>query len=137
MGIKINDIVFVEKGGEIIPKIIGVKFDSRNDGTKRSEINIPENCPVCDCLLHKEEGLVDHFCINEYCFARVVGKFFHFASKDAMDINGLGDAKIEQLVYSSKVRKLSDLYYLKYDNLLLINNVWLFCLFFLPSLLSL
>ena len=90
-----GDAVYVEKGGEIIPKITGV------DLTKRSPLAEPihfiTHCPVCHSPLHRKEGEAAYYCINEYgCKPIVIGKLIHAVSKKALDIQSLGEKTIEE-----------------------------------------
>ncbi len=119
--IKHNDYVYVEKGGEIIPKIVGVDRSKRTVFTS-SPINPPKNCPVCNHEVYKDDELVDYFCSNPFCEAQVIGKLVHFASKDCMNINGFGEAIISQLVSLKIISKFSDIYKLSISKLMLLER---------------
>ncbi|MFH0865201.1 MAG: NAD-dependent DNA ligase LigA [Bacteroidota bacterium] len=111
-----NDFVFVEKGGEIIPKIIGVDTGQRKQGSQKVEyINI---CPECKTPLVRKEGEANHYCPNESnCPPQIKGKLEHFISRKAMNIDSLGEGKIEILYDKGLVKNISDLYDLRYESL--------------------
>ncbi len=108
--IRIGDWVIVEKGGEIIPKVVKVIKDKRTGEEK--EFRMPETCPVCGGKLVREEGEVAWRCINVSCPAQIKRSIQHFASRNAMDIEGLGPSLIDQLVDKGLVKDYGDLYYL-------------------------
>ncbi|MCS7227765.1 MAG: NAD-dependent DNA ligase LigA [Endomicrobia bacterium] len=116
LGIKIGDTVIVERAGEVIPKIVKV-IDSKRTGHEK-EINIPKKCPVCGSNVIKEEDEVAYRCPNPSCPAQVVNSIVHFAKREAMDIEGLGESVAEMLVEHKLVKKLSDIYYLKKEQIL-------------------
>ena len=103
-----GDRVLVEKGGEVIPKVAAVLKDKRPAGSKPWAF--PSHCPACGEALLRLEGMVAFRCPNPGCPAQVCGRLEHFASRDAMDIEGLGQALVEQLVAKGLVRAPSDLY---------------------------
>lgn len=104
-----GDTVLVEKGGEIIPKIIKVNLDLRKAGTKA--IHFIENCPECGTPLIRKEGEAAYYCTNEDgCGPQIVGKIQHFIGRKAMNIDGLGDETIETFYKRGLVRHISDLY---------------------------
>jgi len=104
-----GDTVFVEKGGEIIPKIIKVNLDKRLTGS--SKIHYIHNCPECGTELIRKEGEAVHYCSNdEGCPPQIVGKIQHFIGRKAMDIDGLGDETIETFYRNGLVNHISDLY---------------------------
>ncbi|RWU08572.1 NAD-dependent DNA ligase LigA [Pedobacter chitinilyticus] len=104
-----GDTVLVEKGGEIIPKIIKVNLDLRKPGTKA--IHFIENCPECGTPLIRKEGEAAYYCTNEDgCGPQIVGKIQHFIGRKAMNIDGLGDETIETFYKRGLVRHISDLY---------------------------
>jgi DNA ligase (NAD+) len=104
-----GDSVFVEKGGEIIPKIINVNLEKRKPDAVK--IGYPTRCPQCDTLLIRNEGEVAYYCPNdEWCPPQIVGKIQHFISRKAMDIDGLGDETIETFYKHGLVKHISDLY---------------------------
>ncbi len=117
LDVRVGDFVFVEKGGEIIPKIIGV------DLTKRKEQSQPTqyitHCPECQTTLKRSEGEANHFCPNENaCPPQVIGKMEHFVARKAMNIDSLGGETIVQLHKAGLVKTIADLYDLKKEQLL-------------------
>ena len=114
--IRIGDIVLVQKAGEVIPEVVRVITDERTDGAMK--FVMPTQCPVCGAKLFRPEGEVVFRCPNPICPAQVKGRIIHFASRDAMDIEGLGTATIEQLVEKGLIKDISDLYFLKRDDLI-------------------
>ena len=112
-----GDYVFVEKGGEIIPKIVDVNVDKRAEGAR--VIQFIAYCPACSSILVKEDGEAQHYCLNEKaCPPQVKGKIEHFISRRAMNIDGLGAETIDALVEAGFIRNISDLYSLSYEQLL-------------------
>ncbi len=108
-----HDTVLIEKGGEIIPKIIAANIAKRKENAL--PIIYPSHCPECNALLIRQEGEVVFYCPNdEFCPPQIVGKIQHFASRNAMDIVGLGNETIEALYREGLVKHISDLYSLKY-----------------------
>jgi DNA ligase (NAD+) len=121
MDIRVGDTVFVEKGGEIIPKIVGVDTALRPLHTP--QFRFIENCPECGALLQKEEDEEIYFCPDSlHCPPQIKGLLSHFVSRKAMDIFSLGDERIELLYNSGKVRNIADFYDLKYDDLFLLGS---------------
>ena len=116
LGVKIGDRVFVEKGGEIIPKIVKVIPEAR-DGDEK-DIPVPEKCPVCGNPVIKDTGEVAIRCPNVRCPAQVKERIIHFASKNAMDIEGLGEQWVNIFVDKGLLSDYGDIYYLKYENLI-------------------
>ncbi|TCV18603.1 DNA ligase (NAD+) [Sphingobacterium alimentarium] len=107
-----GDTVYVEKGGEIIPKIIAANLEKRHAGLKA--IHYPTHCPECGTALVRQEGEAVHYCPNENgCKPQIVGKVQHYIGRKMMDIQGLGDETIETLYRINLVRHISDLYALK------------------------
>ena len=117
LDIRVGDWVFVEKGGEIIPKIIGVDLTKR---TPESEpTHYAENCPECGTPLVREEGEAQHYCPNEVsCPPQITGKIQHFISRKAMDIEGIGSETVEQLFQAGLINDYADLYQLRVEDLL-------------------
>ncbi|MEL7833908.1 NAD-dependent DNA ligase LigA [Fodinibius sp. Rm-B-1B1-1] len=114
--IRIGDRVVVEKAGEIIPQIVTVVNPNRNDRGSRFEM--PERCPACNQELVKLGEDVDWRCINPECPPQIRQRIEHFASRDAMDIDGMGEAVVDQLVTESLISNYADLYELKKEQLL-------------------
>jgi len=108
LGIKIGDRVLIEKSGEIIPQIVEVVRGERTGSEKI--FRMPSKCPACGTRPKREEGEVALRCVNANCPAQLVGKILHFASRKAMDIEGLGDALCLQLIEKKIVRRVSELY---------------------------
>jgi len=109
LDIRLGDTVFVEKGGEIIPKIIAVDFTKRPEG---SEATIyATNCPECNTLLSRTEGDAKHYCPNEFgCAPQITGRIQHFISRKAMDIDGLGGETVDLLRKEGLIQNYADLY---------------------------
>ena len=109
LDIRIGDTVFVEKGGEIIPKIIGVDLNKRP--TDSSKISFISNCPICNNQLIRKAGEAQHYCPNSNgCSTQIIGKIQHFISRKALDIEGLGDETVSLLVNSGLISDVADLY---------------------------
>jgi DNA ligase (NAD+) len=115
LDIKIGDKVYIEKSGEIIPKVLEVIKDKRTG--KEKPIKIPKECPSCNTELSREEGEVALRCSNISCPALRKQAIIHFASKKAMDIDGLGASIAERLVDEKIIKDYSDLYYLNAEDL--------------------
>lgn len=117
LDLNIGDTVFLEKGGEIIPKIVGVNIEKRRTGT--IPIIFIENCPECQTKLIRLEGEAHHYCSNEQdCPPQVKGKIEHFISKKALDIDGLGSETIDLLYTKNLVKNPADLYDLTFEQLI-------------------
>ncbi|MFD0932820.1 NAD-dependent DNA ligase LigA [Psychroflexus salinarum] len=117
LDIREGDVVFVEKGGEIIPKIIGVDFTHRDPDSKPT-VYI-EECPACETQLERKEGEALHFCPNtEGCPPQIIGRIQHFISRKAMDIEGLGGETVALLVKENLIEDYADLYTLKKEDVL-------------------
>ena len=114
LNLRLNDTVFVEKGGEIIPKITGI--DSNNRGIEGDKIDFPSNCPECKTELIKLESEANFFCPNtNNCRPQAIGRIQHFVSRKAMNIDGLGDETIKLLYDKGYLADISDIYNLDYD----------------------
>ncbi|MCK5825088.1 MAG: NAD-dependent DNA ligase LigA [Ichthyobacteriaceae bacterium] len=112
LDVRVGDYVFVEKGGEIIPKIVGVDLSKRTEDSVATEYI--KNCPECGAELVRKENEAIHYCPNQlYCPPQIVGRIEHFISRKAMDIDGLGRETIEQLFRANLISNYSDLYTLK------------------------
>lgn len=117
-----NDTVFLEKGGEIIPKIVGVNTMKRIGNSH--PIPFITNCPECQSLLLRSEGEANHYCTNENaCPPQVKGKIEHFISRKALNIDGLGEETIELLYNNGLVRNIADLYNLRAQDLLVLDRM--------------
>jgi len=113
--IRIGDSVLVEKAGEIIPQVVSVVNPDREN--RNSEFTFPKNCPACNAELVKYEGEVAWRCINPVCPPQVRIKIEHFASRDALDIEGLGESVVDQLVTENLISNFADLYDLKIEHI--------------------
>jgi len=109
--IRVKDIVILEKGGDVIPKIVGVKLAARDQASLPTEP--PAACPVCGSLLLREEDEALLYCNNPECSAQVKGRLIHFASRTAMDIEGLGEALVELFVEKGFLKNIADIFDLK------------------------
>jgi DNA ligase (NAD+) len=116
LDIRVGDMVYVEKGGEIIPKIVGVNLKER---PSNSEITTYiSNCPDCDTELIRTEGDAKHYCPNEYgCPTQITGRIQHYISRKAMNIDGLGSETIELLFKEGLINNYADLYELHEDQI--------------------
>ena len=114
--IRIGDWVMVEKAGEIIPQVVKVVKEKRNG--KEKKFVMPKDCPVCGAKLVREEGEVAYRCINVSCPAQVKGRIIHFASRNAMDIEGMGDVLVDVLVNRGLLKDYGDIYYLNRTDLI-------------------
>lgn len=111
-----NDTVFVEKGGEIIPKIVFVDKSKRANDAR--PVHFASQCPRCNTSLERKEGEALHYCPNtDHCPPQIQGKIEHFISRRAMNIEGLGEGRIEVLINNNLIRKAADLYKLTYNDL--------------------
>lgn len=114
--IRIGDTVVVEKAGEIIPQVISVVDPDRKD--RSLEFEFPKNCPACDSKLIKYEGEVAWRCINPECPPQIRIKIEHFAARDALDIEGLGESVVDHLVSEKLISNYADLYDLSVDRII-------------------
>jgi DNA ligase (NAD+) len=117
LDLRIGDRVFVEKGGEVIPKITGVDLKKRKPDSHT--VRYITHCPECNTHLVRKEGEAQHYCPNESgCPPQIKGRIEHFISRKAMDIDSLGEGKIEMLFDNGLIKNASDLYSLKYEDLI-------------------
>ena len=122
LDIREGDMVFVEKGGEIIPKVVGVELKDRNLFSQPTAYI--QYCPACAAELVRKDGDAKHYCSNtETCPAQITGRFEHFISRKAMNIDGLGGETINLLIQDGLISEISDLYYLKKQDLLLLERM--------------
>jgi DNA ligase (NAD+) len=117
LGVKIGDYVQVERGGDVIPKIAKVVEDKDHPRGTR-EFEMPEKCPVCGTKVVRTEGEVDYRCINANCPAKLLGTILHFASRGVMNIDGMGEALVTQLIDRGLVKNVADIYALTKKDLL-------------------
>jgi len=116
LDLHINDIVKVEKGGEIIPKIVGVNEAERHPMNQRVEF--VKTCPECGAELIREEGEAKYFCLNENgCPPQIKGKIIHFISRKAMNIDGMGEETVELFYNKGMIANVADLYQLKAEDI--------------------
>jgi DNA ligase (NAD+) len=122
LGVKIGDFVRVERGGDVIPKIVEVVEDKDHPrGHKR--FHFPTHCPVCGSEIVRTEGEADYRCVNVDCPARLRESLLHFASRGVMNIDGMGEAVVVQLMEHGMVRSIADLYSLTSDRLLTLERI--------------
>lgn len=114
--IRIGDTVIVEKAGEVIPAVVGVRIDRRTGDEKK--FRMPKHCPVCGSEVVKDQGQVAVRCVNAQCAAQVRRRIEHFASRGAMDIEGFGEALVAQLVDRGMLRDVAEIYALDSEKLL-------------------
>ena len=117
LGVRVGDSVIVERAGEVIPKIVKVV---EQKGTQ--EILPPATCPVCGGKVYKEAEEVGYYCVNPACPAQLRARLLHFASRDAMDIDGLGDVIMDQLLERHFVSDFADIYKLTFFHVLNLEN---------------
>ena len=122
LDIRVGDEVFVEKGGEIIPKIIGVDLSKRpSDSVVTKYIT---NCPECDTHLERKEGEANHYCPNFYgCPPQIIGRIQHYITRKAMDIEGLGGETVALLFNNGLVTNYADLYELKKEQVVVLERM--------------
>lgn len=117
LDIRVGDIVYVEKGGEIIPKIIGVNFEKR--ALESQPTVYIDSCPECGTTLVRKEGEAQHYCPNFYgCPPQIIGRVQHFISRKAMDVDGLGEETVALLYLNNLIENYADLYTLKKEQVL-------------------
>jgi DNA ligase (NAD+) len=117
LGVKIGDWVEVERGGDVIPKVVKVVEDKDHPRGDR-QFEMPEHCPVCGGNVVRTPGEADHRCVNANCPAKLQGTILHFASRHVMDIDGLGEVLVNQLTERGLVKNVADLYKLTKSDLL-------------------
>ena len=113
--IRVGDTVVVQKAGEIIPEVVSVDLTQRPEGT--APYTLPDSCPVCGAPVCRDEDGAAVRCTGAECPAQLLRNLVHFASRDAMDIEGVGPAVLQQLAETGLVRTAADLYYLKAEEL--------------------
>ena len=114
LGLQIGDVVVVERSGDVIPKVVRVSAQ----GSYREVFRLPSLCPVCKSKVVREAGEAASRCINANCPARLKESLLHFASRGVMNIDGMGEALVDQLVDRDIVRNVADLYDLKIEDLM-------------------
>ena len=122
LDLHLEDLVYVEKGGEIIPKIVGLDLAKRLPNAM--PVGFISHCPECHSLLVREEGEAQHFCPNQVsCPPQVIGRIQHFVSRKAMNIDGIGEETVAQLVNEKVISTLADLYDLTREPLLALDRM--------------
>ena len=112
--VRVGDTVIVRRAGDVIPEVVSVVLDRRP--ADASQFTMVSHCPVCESLAEREEGEADHRCTGGlFCSAQRKQAIWHFAHRRAMDVEGLGDKLVDQLVDTAQVNTLADLYHLKFD----------------------
>lgn len=119
--IKILDTVRIQKAGDVIPEIVCVIKEKRND--EQNEVLIPTHCPECGSKIFKIDGEVALKCMNISCPAQIRRGIIHFVSRNAMDIEGLGEAIVSALLENGLIKKISDIYYLKREDLIKLDRM--------------
>jgi DNA ligase (NAD+) len=114
LGLQIGDTVLIERSGDVIPKVVRVV----KQGSDRRQFRMPDHCPICGGEVVRAEGEAASRCINTNCPARLKESILHFAARGVMDIDGLGEALVNQLVDQRLVKNIADLYLLKADQLI-------------------
>src|SRR5207302_7071141 len=106
LGLEIGDDVVIERSGDVIPKVVRVHAQ----GSYRKKFRMPTECPVCGGKIVREEGEAASRCINTNCSARLKESILHFASRHVMNIDGVGDALVDQLVDRGMAESVADIY---------------------------
>jgi DNA ligase (NAD+) len=122
LGLLIGDYVKVERGGDVIPKVVEVVEDKDHPRGDR-KFEFPQHCPVCGSEIVKTEGEVDYRCVNADCPARLIESLLHFSARKVMNIEGLGEAVVEQLLDRGLVKSIADLYSLTEEQLLSLERI--------------
>src|SRR5271169_6404457 len=117
LGVKIGDWVQVERGGDVIPKVAKV-IDDKDHPRGHQTFEMPEKCPVCGTKVVRTEGEVDYRCVNANCPAKLQGTILHFASRGVMNIDGMGESLVNQLIERGLVKNVADIYDLSKKDLL-------------------
>ena len=120
-GLKIGDHILIQKAGDVIPEVCDVLVDKR-DGSEK-EFEMPRTCPVCGSDAVREEGEAVIRCTGIECPAMLFRNIVHFASRDAMDIEGLGPAMVEMLLNNDLVKNIAEIYELKFDDLVTLDRM--------------
>ena len=118
--IRVGDIAVIEKAGDVIPEVVDVLKEKR-DGSEKEYI-IPTNCPVCGEILEKQDDIVALRCTNSECPATIYRSIVHFASRDCMNITGMGESLVDALIDAKLLQDVSDIYYLKYDDIIALDR---------------
>ena len=119
LGLQVGDEVVIERSGDVIPKVVRVSAQ----GSKRTPFRMPDKCPICGGAIVREEGEAASRCININCPARLKESILHFASRGVMNIDGVGDALVDQLVDRGLAKSVADLYTLTTEQLLALDRM--------------
>jgi len=122
LGVRVDDWVEVERGGDVIPKVTRV-VDDKDHPRGNKLVNVPEKCPVCGTKVVRTEGEVDYFCVNANCPAKLRETILHFASRGVMNIDGMGEALVNQLTDRGLVKNVADIYKLTKQDLLSLDRM--------------
>src|SRR5580693_4187617 len=122
LGVRVGDWVEVERGGDVIPKVTRVVED-KDHPRGHKLIHVPEKCPVCGTKVVRTEGEVDYFCVNANCPAKLRETILHFASRGVMNIDGMGEALVNQLTDRGLVKNVADIYKLTKNDLLSLDRM--------------
>jgi DNA ligase (NAD+) len=122
LGVKIGDWVIVERGGDVIPKVVKV-IEDQDHPRGHERFHMPERCPVCNGHVVRVEGEADHRCVNVNCPAKLRESILHFAARSVMNIEGMGEVMVNQLADSGLVRDVADIYELTKEKLLKLERV--------------
>ena len=122
LGVKIGDWVMVERGGDVIPKVVKVIEDKEHPRGHKT-FHMPERCPVCNSHVVRVEGEADHRCINVNCPAKLRESILHFAARSVMNIEGMGESLVNQLADRGLVKNIADIYELNKDKLLTLERI--------------
>jgi DNA ligase (NAD+) len=122
LGLLIGDSVLVERGGDVIPKVVEVVEDKEHP-RGHTHFHFPSHCPVCNSEIVRSEGEADYRCVNADCPARLSGSLLHFASRGVMNIEGLGEAVVNQLLERGLVKSIADIYSLNEETLLSLERI--------------
>lgn len=122
LGVKIGDWVMVERGGDVIPKVVKV-IEDKDHPRGHKTFHMPERCPVCNSHVVRVEGEADHRCVNVNCPAKLRESILHFAARSVMNIEGMGESLVNQLADRGLVRNIADIYELNKDKLLTLERI--------------
>jgi DNA ligase (NAD+) len=122
LGVKIGDWVMVERGGDVIPKVVKV-IEDKDHPRGHEEFHMPDRCPVCSGHVVRVEGEADHRCVNANCPAKLRESILHFAARSVMNIEGMGEVMVNQLADTGLLKDIADIYELTKDKLLTLERV--------------
>ncbi|HMC31667.1 MAG TPA: NAD-dependent DNA ligase LigA [Candidatus Angelobacter sp.] len=122
LGVKIGDWVMVERGGDVIPKVVKV-IEDKEHPRGRKTFHMPERCPVCNGHVVRVEGEADHRCVNANCPAKLRESILHFAARSVMNIEGMGESLVNQLADRGLVKNVADIYELDKEKLLTLERI--------------